>query len=137
MAAYVASAASFGSRPSWRSVNVRSLGERSTGKDAARRATLRRVVTALIGLGSFGVGIVVPSLGFDEASWDESARPAARALVAVMSGLVATLMLAAFAGPAARRRRQAASDAERRRRRIGMLLTVALFGAFLAFVISR
>lgn len=137
MAAYVATAAVFGSRPSWRSVQVRSLGERSPGKDATRRAGLRRFVTALVSFASFGVGVVVPALGFDDASWEESARPAARALVAVMSGLVATLMLAAFAGPAARRRRRSSSTADRRSRRVGMLLTVAIFGAFLAFVISR
>lgn len=137
MAAYVATASVFGSRPRWRSVHVRSLGERPPGKDAARRAGLRRFVTAFVAIASFGVGVVVPALGFDDASWDESARPAARALVAVMSGLVATLMLAAFAGPAARRRRRGSSTAERRNRRVGMLLTVAIFGAFLAFVISR
>ena len=136
MAAYVATAAVFGSRPSWRSVNVRSLGERPPGDEAARRASLRRAVTAFVAIASFGVGVVIPSLGFDDASWNESARPAARALVAVMSGLVATLMLAAFVGPAARRRR-ASSHAERQRRRVWMLLTVAIFGAFLAFAISR
>ncbi|MFK7999822.1 MAG: hypothetical protein AB8H86_09505 [Polyangiales bacterium] len=137
MAAYVATASVFGSRPSWRSVHVRTLGERPPGKEAARRAGLRRFVTALVAIASFVVGVVVPALGFDDASWNENARPAARALVAVMSGLVATLMLAAFAGPAARRRRRGSSTAERRSRRVGMLLTVAIFGAFLAFVISR
>lgn len=137
MAAYVATASVFGSRPSWRSVHVRSLGERPPGKDAARRSGLRRFVTGVVALASFGVGVVVPALGFDDASWSESTRPAARALVAVMSGLVATLMLAAFAGPAARRRRRGSSTEERRRRRVGMLLTVAIFGAFLAFAISR
>jgi hypothetical protein len=135
-------------------VHVRSLGDRrgrfhprrapaldrfrrSLGKDAGRRAALRRFVTAVVALASFGVGVVVPSLGFDEPSWNEAARPAARALVAVMSGLVATLMLAAFAGPAARRRRRDSSNVERRRRRVGMLLMVALFGVLLAFAISR